>query len=81
MLTSIFSAEEWKQEADLAVSEGASMNYSLELAIFFDDNYLNQLDDLIAGSLREPYDFGCQPFPQIRTCNAGSADGDDYSQD
>jgi hypothetical protein len=39
--------ENWKQEAVIVAVEGATMNYSLELALFFDDNYLTQLDDLI----------------------------------
>ena len=38
----------WKLEADLAMREGARLNYSLELAVFFDENYHKQLEDLIA---------------------------------
>lgn len=37
----------WQQEADLASYEGAALNYPLELAIFFDENYPAQLNEFI----------------------------------
>ena len=38
---------DWREEADRAAKEAAGLNYSLELALFFDEHASRQLDDFI----------------------------------
>jgi len=42
----LFSAG-WRRRADLALLEAARLEYSLELAVFFDDDFMNQLPGFI----------------------------------
>lgn len=41
-------SETWRVEADLAAKEAEQLNYSLELALFFDENSISQLKDFIS---------------------------------
>jgi hypothetical protein len=37
----------WKDKADLSAMEAAKLVYPLEIALFFDDNFINQADEFI----------------------------------
>ena len=39
---------DWTTQADMAVREAVSLNYSLELALFFDEDFLAQINDFSA---------------------------------
>ena len=50
----LFSAD-WREVADKAAEEVAKLNYPLEIALFFDENFMRQSDDVVTWiSYRKP---------------------------